>query len=78
VPNHLKDSTRDGGALGHGDGYRYPHEFPEHWVAQQYLPQRLQGKHWYEPGELGYEKIIQERLGKWRKARQEDRPPSKS
>lgn len=72
VPNHLKDTTRDGRALGHGDGYRYPHEFPEHWVAQQYLPQRLQGKHWYEPGKLGYEKVIQERLAKWRKAQQEE------
>jgi putative ATPase len=72
VPNHLKDTTRDGKALGHGEGYRYPHEYPEHWVAQQYLPQRLQGKHWYEPGELGYEKVIQERLAKWRKAQQEE------
>ena len=72
VPNHLKDTTRDGQALGHGDGYRYPHEYPEHWVAQQYLPERLQGKHWYEPGELGYEKVIQERLAKWRKAQQEE------
>lgn len=71
VPSHLKDTTRDGKALGHGDGYRYPHEYPEHWVAQQYLPERLQGKHWYEPGELGYEKVIQERLAKWRKAQQE-------
>jgi len=70
VPNHLKDTTRDGAALGHGEGYLYPHAFPEHWVAQQYLPQRLQGKHWYEPGELGYEKLIQERLAKWRKPQQ--------
>jgi putative ATPase len=71
VPNHLKDATRDGEALGHGDGYRYPHEYAEHWVAQQYLPERLQGKHWYEPGDLGYEKVIQERLAKWRKAQQQ-------
>jgi putative ATPase len=72
VPNHLKDTTRDGKALGHGDGYRYPHEYAEHWVAQQYLPERLQGKHWYEPGELGYEKVVQERLAKWRKAQQKE------
>ena len=72
VPNHLKDTTRDGASLGHGEGYLYPHEFPEHWVAQQYLPQRLQGKHWYEPGELGYEKLIQERLAKWRQAQQKE------
>ena len=70
VPNHLKDTTRDGKALGHGDGYLYPHEFPEHWVAQQYLPQQLQGKRWYEPGELGYEKVILERLAGWRKAKE--------
>ncbi len=70
VPDHLKDSSRDAKALGHGEGYLYPHSFPDHWVAQQYLPSRLQGKHWYEPGELGYEKVIKERLEKWRKARQ--------
>lgn len=70
VPDHLKDSTRNGKALGHGEGYLYPHSFPEHWVAQQYLPDRLQGKHWYNPGEFGYEKVIKERLEKWRKAQQ--------
>jgi len=70
VPDHLKDSSRDAKALGHGEGYLYPHSFPDHWVAQQYLPDRLQGKYWYEPGELGYEKVIKERLEKWRKARQ--------
>jgi putative ATPase len=68
VPNHLKDTTRDGQALGHGQGYRYPHAFPEHWVAQQYLPDQLLGKHWYEPGGLGYERAIAERLARWRGA----------
>lgn len=66
VPNHLKDTTRDGGALGHGQGYRYPHSFAEHYVAQQYLPDALLGKRWYEPGELGYEASIKERLERWR------------
>jgi putative ATPase len=66
VPNHLKDASRDAEGLGHGKGYQYPHQFPSHWVSQQYLPDELQGKHWYEPGELGYEKIIKERLAKWR------------
>ncbi|MGB9879475.1 MAG: AAA family ATPase, partial [Anaerolineae bacterium] len=41
VPDHLKDSSRDAKALGHGEGYLYPHSFPDHWVAQQYLPDRL-------------------------------------
>ncbi|MGC8786080.1 MAG: hypothetical protein ACP5Q1_01480, partial [Anaerolineae bacterium] len=75
VPDHLKDSSRDAKALGHGEGYLYPHSFPDHWVAQQYLPDRLQGKYWYEPGELGYEKVIKERLEKWRKARQKKPDP---
>jgi putative ATPase len=72
VPNHLKDGTRDGKALGHGEGYKYPHAFSDHWVAQQYLPDGVQGGHWYEPGELGYERTIKERLAKWRRARQEE------
>ena len=75
VPNHLKDTTRDGGALGHGKGYRYPHEFPEHWVEQQYLPDALRGKHWYEPGELGYEARIRKRLDRWRKRADDSAPP---
>jgi putative ATPase len=39
VPDHLKDDTRDGAALGHGKGYLYPHSDPEHFLPQQYLPQ---------------------------------------
>jgi len=62
VPDHLKDATRDGGPLSHGEGYKYPHNYPAHWVEQQYLPDRLQGKHYYRPGELGYERRIAEQL----------------
>jgi len=65
VPDHLKDSSRDAEGLGHGKGYEYPHEFPEHWVSQQYLPDGLKGKRWYEPGELGYERAIRERMARW-------------
>jgi putative ATPase len=71
VPNHLKDSSRDAKALGHGKGYRYPHSFPGHWVEQQYLPDRLKGRRWYTPGELGYERTIKERLQGWRGSRDE-------
>jgi putative ATPase len=71
VPNHLKDTTRDAQALGHGEGYKYPHSFPEHWVTQQYLPEGLKGKQWYKPGELGYEKAIKERLEKWRRGQKD-------
>jgi len=62
VPNHLKDATRDGRALGHGQDYKYPHNYPGHYVRQQYLPDELQGRRYYEPGTLGYEREIAKRL----------------
>ena len=65
VPDHLKDAHRDAGALGHGKGYQYPHDFPGHWVAQQYLPDALRGRRFYTPGTEGYEREIAERLKKW-------------
>ncbi len=72
VPNHLKDGSRDAAALGHGEGYRYPHNFAGHWVPQQYLPDRLRGKRFYEPGDLGHEKAIKERLATWQETEQEE------
>jgi putative ATPase len=67
VPLHLRDASYRGAArLGHGKGYKYPHEYPGHWVAQQYLPNELAGRHWYQPGELGYERRIARRLSAWR------------
>ena len=55
VPSHLKDASRDKESFGHGEGYKYPHAFKDHWVAQQYLPSSLKGKVFYTPGSLGYE-----------------------
>ena len=66
VPDHLKDASRDGKALGHGAGYKYPHDYPGHHVPQQYLPHELRGRRYYEPSDQGYEKLIKERLAKWR------------
>jgi putative ATPase len=66
VPDHLKDATRDGQALGHGKGYKYPHNYPGHHVRQQYLPDELQGRRYYEPGELGYELEIAKWLRRFR------------
>lgn len=60
VPNHLRDESRDSEAFAHGQGYMYPHAYENHWVAQQYLPSELQGKIYYQPGNLGYEKTISE------------------
>ncbi len=66
VPRHLKDPSRDGKALGHGKGYRYPHNAAGHFVVQQYLPDGLQGARFYTPSDQGYERTIAERLAKWR------------
>ena len=62
VPNHLKDSSRDKEGLGHGKNYKYPHAFREHWVAQQYLPDGLQGNYFYKPGDQGFEKKVADRI----------------
>lgn len=60
VPNHLRDANYwNKTKLGHGEGYRYPHDFPYHYTAQEYLPG---GKTYYEPGDLGFEKKMKERL----------------
>ncbi len=64
VPKHLKDSSRDAQNLGHGEGYKYPHDFPGHHVEQVYLPDR---KVFYEPSDQGYEAQIRQRLDEWRK-----------
>jgi len=72
VPDHLKDATRDGRALGHGQGYRYPHEYPGHYVRQQYLPDRLQGRTYYDPSDQGYERVIRRRLKERRPSEQGD------
>ncbi len=66
VPNHLKDGNRDAKGLGHGKGYMYPHAYHNHYVAQQYLPEEMQGTYFYEPSDIGYEKRIAERLAYWR------------
>lgn len=59
VPVHLQDSHYKGAKkLGHGDGYKYAHLYPNHYVRQQYLPDGLTDKKFYEPTEQGYEKQI--------------------
>ncbi|MFQ5596014.1 MAG: AAA family ATPase [Anaerolineae bacterium] len=77
VPDHLKDASRDAEGLGHGQGYRYPHDFAGHHVAQQYLPRALQGRRWYKPGDEGYEREIAERLAKWRAAQSQASPETR-
>ena len=65
VPVHLQDSHYKGAAkLGHGIGYKYAHDYPEHYVEQQYLPNEIKDMKFYEPTEIGYEKNIKEHLNR--------------
>lgn len=63
VPVHLRDTSYSGAkSFGYGQTYKYAHQYPEHFVEQQYLPELLQRKRFYEPTDLGQEKEIKERL----------------
>ncbi|MEB3202043.1 MAG: AAA family ATPase, partial [Synechococcus sp.] len=68
VPAHLRDASRDRKAFGDGVGYRYPHAYAEHWVAQQYLPDALQGQVFWQPGAIGWEGTLRLRLQQRRAA----------
>ncbi len=63
VPPHLQDAHYKGSQnLGHGVGYRYAHDYPKHYVEQQYLPDEIKGEVFYEPGDNGYEAKIKEHM----------------
>ena len=70
VPLHLRNApTELMRSLGYGRNYRYPHDAPGHHVAEEYLPDSLRGRHWYEPTDAGDERAIGERLRAWRAGR---------
>ena len=61
VPSHLQDAQYGGHEkLGHGVGYKYAHNYPNHYVQQQYLPSEIQGERFYELTDMGYEKQLKE------------------
>ncbi|MFC7372754.1 AAA family ATPase [Fictibacillus iocasae] len=63
VPLHLRDAHYKGASsLGHGEGYKYPHDYPDGYAVQQYLPDSLKNKTFYSPSDRGYEKNVQKRL----------------
>ena len=65
IPTHLQDAHYKGAAkLGHGTGYKYAHDYPNHYVEQQYLPYELNGKEFYQPTGNGYEAKIREHMKK--------------
>lgn len=63
VPMHLRDASKDGEALGHGKGYKYPHDFEGHYVKQEYMPEPMR---FYEPTDQGFEIEIGKRLKRLR------------
>ena len=59
VPSHLQDAHYPSSAnLGRGTGYKYAHDYPNHYVKQQYMPSELEGRVFYRPSDNGYEKTI--------------------
>ena len=66
VPRHIRNApTQLMKSLGYGDGYRYAHDFKGAYTSQQYLPEALQDRRFYEPTDRGYEKSVRERLDAW-------------
>ena len=71
VPDHLRDAHYPGAErLGHGEGYKYAHDFEGHFVAQDYIPEK---RIYYEPSEEGHEREIKKRLDEWRSRKQEEK-----
>ncbi len=73
VPLHIRNAPtslmRD---LGYGKGYKYPHDYPEHFVEEEYLPENLKGRVYYHPSDQGLEREIKKRLEYWRKKKSEE------
>ncbi|HEY0970485.1 MAG TPA: replication-associated recombination protein A [Gemmatimonadales bacterium] len=71
VPLHIRNApTRLMKELGYHEGYRYAHSVPEAYIPQEYLPERLRGAEFYEPGNFGFEKDIARRLAWWAELRE--------
>ena len=68
-PDAVSSAAARPRSLGHGDGYKYPHEFEGHYVPEDYLPERLAGARVYEPSTSGHEAEIAARLAAWAERR---------
>ncbi len=76
VPGHLRDAHYGGSArLGHGIGYKYAHDWPNHYVRQQYLPDAFVGESFYELSDQGYEKQMKDWMERIRRQAQESEDP---
>ena len=66
VPRHLRDASYPGARrLGHGAGYRYPHDDPSRFVVETYVPENVKDRTYYEPSNAGYEEEVRTRLRRW-------------
>ena len=74
IPIHLQDKHYKGAQmLGRGAGYQYPHDYPNHYVKQQYLPEEIRDARFYEPGDNGHERKIREWMEYIRKGLPDER-----
>jgi putative ATPase len=72
VPLHIRNApTRLMKDLGYGKSYKYPHDHPDHFVDEVYLPENLKNRKYYHPTDFGFEKEIKKRLEWWRKKKQD-------
>ena len=72
VPLHIRNApTKLMEDLGYGKDYKYPHDYPDHFVEEEYLPENLRGRTYYHPAEQGFEKEIKRRLEYWRRKKNE-------
>jgi putative ATPase len=66
IPLHIRNApTGLMKKLGYGERYQYPHDSPDHFVRETYLPDELKDRRYYQPSQQGYERHIAERLKKW-------------
>ena len=78
VPFHIRNApTRLMKDLGYGNDYKYAHNYQDAVVGQEYLPDKLKGQHFYAPTSRGFEKIIKERLDRWRQLMQKSNAKKK-
>jgi putative ATPase len=72
VPLHIRNApTTLMKDLGYGEDYKYPHDYPDHFVEEDYLPENIKGKTYYHPTEQGFEREIKRRLEFWRRKKME-------
>jgi putative ATPase len=76
VPLHIRNApTSLMKELGYGKDYKYPHDYPNHFIEEDYLPENLKERIYYRPTELGFERDVKRRLEYWRKKRKEKQGP---